>query len=78
MLRSRRRAPQGSPDAVPRRRRVAATEYGTADKLIDMIKGNLIAERIAVERYRGLVRFFGDKDPTTRVILEGILAQEDS
>jgi bacterioferritin len=55
----------------------SATEYGNAEKLIDMIKENLIAERIAVEHYRDLVRFFSDKDPTTRVMLEGILAQEE-
>ncbi len=42
-----------------------------------MIKENLVAERIAVEHYRELVRFFGEKDPTTRVMLEGILAQEE-
>jgi len=55
----------------------STTEYGNAEKLIDMIKENLIAERIAVEHYRELIRFFGDKDPTTRVMLEGILAQEE-
>ncbi|MBV8067098.1 MAG: ferritin-like domain-containing protein [Candidatus Eremiobacteraeota bacterium] len=55
----------------------SATEYGHAEKLIDMIKENLVAERIAVEHYRELIRFFGDKDPTTRVMLEGILAQEE-
>jgi len=55
----------------------SATEYGHAVKLIDMIKENLVAERIAVEHYRDLIRFFGEKDPTTRVMLEGILAQEE-
>lgn len=55
----------------------SATEYGNAVKLIDMIKENLVAERIAVEHYRDLVRFFGENDPTTRVMLEGILAQEE-
>jgi bacterioferritin len=55
----------------------SATEYGHAVKLIDMIKENLVAERIAVEHYRDLIRFFGDKDPTTRIMLEGILAQEE-
>jgi bacterioferritin len=55
----------------------SATEYGHAQKLIDMIKENLVAERIAVEHYRDLIRFFGDKDPTTRIMLEGILAQEE-
>ncbi|HVN68636.1 MAG TPA: ferritin-like domain-containing protein [Candidatus Binatia bacterium] len=55
----------------------SATEYGNAVKLIDMIKENLVAERIAVEHYRDLIRFFADKDPTTRVMLEGILADEE-
>ena len=55
----------------------SATEYGNAQTLIDMIKENLVAERIAVEHYRDLIRFFADKDPTTRVMLEGILAQEE-
>jgi bacterioferritin len=55
----------------------SATEYGTAVKLVDMIEENLVAERIAVEHYRDLVRFFSDKDPTTRIMLEGILAQEE-
>jgi len=55
----------------------SATEYGNAVKLIDMIKENLVAERIAVEHYRDLIRFFGEKDPTTRIMLEGILAQEE-
>jgi bacterioferritin len=45
--------------------------------LVDMIKENLIAERIAVETYRELVRHFADKDPTTRSMLEGILAKEE-
>jgi bacterioferritin len=55
----------------------SATEYGNAQKLIEMIKENLVAERIAVEHYRDLIRFFGEKDPTTRIMLEGILAQEE-
>jgi bacterioferritin len=55
----------------------SATEYGKAVKLIEMIKENLVAERIAVEHYRDLIRFSGEKDPTTRVMLEGILAQEE-
>ncbi len=55
----------------------SATEYGSAEKLVDMIKENLVAERIAVEHYRDLIRFFGENDPTTRIMLEGILAQEE-
>ena len=42
-----------------------------------MIQENLIAERIGIETSREMVRFFGDKDPTTRVLLERILAQEE-
>jgi bacterioferritin len=45
--------------------------------LVDMIKENLIAERIASEHYRELVRYFGENDPTTRVMLEGILKVEE-
>lgn len=66
--------PNFSPEGLQTR---SATEYGSAEKLIDMIKENLVAERIAVEHYRELVRFFGENDPTTRIMLEGILAQEE-
>src|SRR5262249_6609564 len=55
----------------------AATEYVEGDNLVDMIKENLVAERIAIETYREMVRYFGDKDPTTRIVLERILAQEE-
>ena len=55
----------------------SASEYGRAGNLIEMIKENLVAERIAIEHYRELVRFFGEKDPTTRIMMEGILAQEE-
>jgi bacterioferritin len=56
----------------------SASEYGPGDlDLVGMLKANLIAERIAVEHYRELIRFFGDKDSTTRIMLEGILAVEE-
>jgi bacterioferritin len=55
----------------------AASEYGSADSLIDMIKENLIAERIAVDHYRELIRYFGNDDPGTRIMLEGILTVEE-
>jgi bacterioferritin len=55
----------------------AASEYGTADTLVEMIKENLIAERIAVDHYRELIRYFGDNDPGTRTMLEGILRVEE-
>lgn len=52
-------------------------EYVACDDLKEMIRENLIAERIAIDSYRELIRFFGDKDPTTRVLLESILATEE-
>jgi bacterioferritin len=55
----------------------AASEYVEGENLVDMIKENLVAERVAIQTYRDMVRYFGDKDPTTRVMLEGILANEE-
>jgi bacterioferritin len=55
----------------------AASEYGNAGNLIAMIKENLIAERIAVDHYRELIRYFGNNDPGTRSMLEGILVVEE-
>jgi len=65
--------PDLNPDAVGAR---AASEYEEGPDLIDMIRESLVAERIAIETYREMVRYFGDGDPTTRVLLERILAQE--
>lgn len=42
-----------------------------------MIRENLMAERIAIETYREMVRFLGNGDPTSRVMMEEILAQEE-
>jgi bacterioferritin len=55
----------------------SASQYAEGESLLDMIRENLIAERIAVEHYRELVRYFGDDDSTTRVMLEGILGVEE-
>src|SRR5438477_12915526 len=55
----------------------AATEYVEGENLVEMTKENLVAERIAIETYRDMVRYFGDNDSTTRVLLERILAQEE-
>ncbi len=55
----------------------AASEYEEGETLVDMIRENLVAERIAVEHYRELVRYFGDDDATTRVMIEGILGVEE-
>jgi bacterioferritin len=69
----------GTPDFNPKGLEMrSASEYGPQElNLVEMIKENLIAERIAIEHYRELVRFFGQKDPTTRIMLEGILAMEE-
>ena len=66
--------PDLNPDGASSR---AASEYVEGENLVDMIKENLVAERIAIETYREMVRYFGDKDSTTRVLLERILAQEE-
>ena len=55
----------------------SASQYGDADQLVEMIKENLIAERIAVDHYRELIRYFGDRDPGTRRLLAWILAKEE-
>ena len=68
----------GKPDFNPQGLATrAASEYGTADTLVDMIKENLIAERIAVDHYRELIRYFGDDDPGTRLMLARILSVEE-
>jgi bacterioferritin len=66
--------PNFNPDGLATR---SASEYTIGANLIEMIKENLVAERIACEHYRELIRFFGDKDPTTRVMMEGILTNEE-
>ena len=67
-------APDFNPETLTGR---SASEYQVGDDLVSMIRENLIAERIAVDHYRELIRFFGDDDPTTRVMIEGILAVEE-
>jgi bacterioferritin len=52
-------------------------EYDASEDLQDMIKANLIAERVAVEAYRQMIALIGDKDSTTRKMLEEILADEE-
>ncbi len=52
-------------------------EYVEGTDLKDMIQEDLVAERIAIESYGEMIRYLGDKDPTTRRMLEGILAMEE-
>ena len=68
----------GAPDFDPKNLASrSASEYATGPDLVTMIPENLIAERIAVDHYRELIRFFADNDPATRVMLESILAVEE-
>ena len=66
--------PNFNPEGLASR---SSSQYAEGENLIDMIKENLIAERIAVDHYRELIRYFGDDDPTTRVMIEGILSVEE-
>jgi bacterioferritin len=52
-------------------------EFQEGKNLIEMVKEDLIAERIAIESYGEMIRYFGDKDPTSRRLLEKILAVEE-
>ena len=52
-------------------------EYVKGADLRDMIKENLIAERIAIDSYKEMIAYIGDKDTTTKRMLEGILAMEE-
>lgn len=53
------------------------TEYREGTTLVDMIKEDLIAERIAIESYTEMIAFVGETDPTTRRLFEWILGQEE-
>ena len=66
--------PNFNPEGLAMR---SASQYAEGENLVDMIRENLIAERIAVDRYRELIRFFGDTDPATWIALEGIQRQEE-
>jgi bacterioferritin len=53
------------------------SDYAVSDSLRGMLSEDLVAERIAIETYTSIIRFIGDRDPTTRRMFEGILAQEE-
>ena len=55
----------------------SASQYVEGETLVDMIKENLVAERIAIDHYRELIRYFVDDDPGTRTMLQGILRVEE-
>ena len=67
-------APDFSPDSLTAR---SHAQYVEGTSLADMLRENLIAERIAIESYREIAQYIGDKDPTTRRLMEEILATEE-
>jgi bacterioferritin len=66
--------PDFSPDSLTRR---SHADYDASLDLKTMLRANLVAERIAVETYRQMINLIGDKDPTTRRLLEGVLKDEE-
>lgn len=66
--------PDFRPDSLLKR---SHSDYDESQNLNEMIRTNLIAERVAIEAYRQMIVLIGDKDPTTRRMLEGILAVEE-
>jgi bacterioferritin len=67
-------APDFAPDGLAGR---SHAEYVQGDTLAGMIREDLVAERIAIDSYRDIIVYLGDRDPTTRRMLEGILAVEE-
>jgi len=66
--------PNWNPEGLTTR---AHAEYKECDELEDMIRENLVAERIAIETYAEIVRWLGSDDPTTRRLMERILEVEE-
>ncbi|MHB1606784.1 MAG: ferritin-like domain-containing protein [Leptospirales bacterium] len=66
--------PNLNPDGLSTR---SHAEYVEGKNLVDMIREDLVAERIAIDSYREMVSYVGDKDSTTRRMLESILAMEE-
>jgi bacterioferritin len=67
-------SPNFSPDGILSR---SHSEYVEGANLLEMIKEDLIAERVAIDSYTEMIRYIGDDDITTRRMLEGILAVEE-
>ena len=53
------------------------SEYKEGKSLVDMVKEDLIAERVAIDSYREIINYLGEKDPTSRRLMEWILGQEE-
>ena len=66
--------PNFSPDGLLSR---SHAEYVEGETLVDMIREDLVAERVAIDSYREIVQYLADKDPTSRRVMETILAVEE-
>jgi bacterioferritin len=66
--------PNLSPEGLTSR---SHAEYVEGESLLDMIKEDLVAERIAIDSYRDIINYLGNDDPTTRRLMEEILAMEE-
>jgi len=66
--------PNFSPEGLSSR---SHSDYMEGEDLADMIKENLVAERIAIDTYRDIIQYLGNDDPTTRRMMEEILANEE-
>lgn len=67
-------APNFDPEGLLTR---SVAEYKPGDSLVDMIKEDLLAERVVIMWYGEIVRWFGDNDSTTRRLMEDLLAKEE-
>lgn len=66
--------PDFNPEVLGKR---SHTQYKQGTSLTDMIKEDLVAERIAVSSYQEIIRWLANGDPTTRRVMEGLLAEEE-
>ena len=66
--------PNFEPDGLSAR---SHAEFVVPESLAAMIEENLVAERIAIDSYREIINYVGDRDTTTKRLLEGILAMEE-
>jgi bacterioferritin len=66
--------PDFAPDGLTAR---SHAEYVEGTSLASMIREDLVAERVAIDSYRDIIEYLGEQDPTTRRMMEGILAVEE-
>lgn len=66
--------PELNPDTISQR---SHSQYIEGNTLVEMIKEDLVAERIAIDTYREIIKYLGENDSTTRRLLEDILENEE-